>query len=142
MTLALLDIHDPRLKTRLLQQPVAQWGEGLVVLNSLMIFTLWVGVGRVEAHFLTFVGVVSYSLYLFHPLVSEWLVRGLRASGVGLPLWALLVAGGGCSVGLAAVLYRWVEHPAVMLGRRWTELGGPRPRLTTHSGGPALRSDR
>ena len=124
VTLALVDLHDPRLKTRLLHQPLDQWGEGLVLLNSLMLFALWVGLLRVEVRFLTFVGVVSYSLYLFHPFVSALLVEGLRRLDAGLPLWALLTGAGACSVAFAALLYRWVERPAILLGRRWTEPDG------------------
>lgn len=123
VTLALLDIHDPRLKSRVLHQPWEQLGEGLVMLNSLVLFTLWVGVLRVETRFLRFVGVISYSLYLFHPVVSALLVSGLCHLAVVPPYWALLVAGSACSVALAAVLYRWVERPAILSGRRWAELG-------------------
>ena len=74
---------------------------------------------RVETRLSTFVGVASYSLYLFHPLVLLLLARGVPLVGVGLPLWLTFPVGSALSVVLAAALYRWVEHPAIALGKRW-----------------------
>ena len=123
VTVAMLDLHDPHLKTFLFKQPVDQWGERLVTLVSVVFFTFWVALLRVETRVLTFVGVASYSLYLFHPLVLFLLARALPFSGVGLPLWVILAVGVALSVALAAALYRWVEHPAIAFGKRWVECG-------------------
>ena len=126
VAVALLDLHDPRLQTVLFRQPADQWGERLVTLHSLVFFTLWVALFRVENRVLTFLGVVSYSLYLFHPLVLSLLVSWSRILGAGWPLWASLTAGTALSTALAAGVYWWVEHPAILFGKRWVERGRAR----------------
>ena len=129
VAVAMLDLHDPRLKTSLFQQPANQWGERLVTLDSLVFFTLWVALLRVETRLLTFLGVVSYSLYLFHPLVLSLFVSWSQILGAGLPLWAYLALGTALSTVLAAGLYRWVEHPAIVFGKRWAARGSARSDL-------------
>lgn len=130
VTLFMLDVLDPRLKTTLLHKLPGQWGEGLVTLNSLVLFTLWIAWLRVEARLLTYVGMISYSLYLFHPLVSELFARSLRRLDVGLPLWVVLTVAFACSIAVATALYRWVERPSIAFGKRWVELGAVQSSLT------------
>ena len=127
VAVAMLDLHDPRLKTVLFQQPANQWGERLVTLNSLIFFTLWVALFRIENRALTFLGVVSYSLYLFHPLVLSLLATWSQILNVSWPLWAYLAVGAALSTTFAAGLYRWVEHPAIGFGKRWVESIQARP---------------
>jgi peptidoglycan/LPS O-acetylase OafA/YrhL len=59
------------------------------------------------------VGLVSYSLFLWHEPVTRWLAdRGLTHAGwSGLAGDVLLVAG--VALGLSALSYRWVERPAL-----------------------------
>ena len=62
---------------------------------------------------LSSLGVVSYSLYLFHPLVIQFVKHSggsLAASG---PIRFVLVLG--LSYILACLLYRFVEHPVAVL---------------------------
>lgn len=73
--------------------------------------------------FLVWSGLVSYSLYLLHPLVVQvvWYAAGRDTWGLPVPVraaWgAVLVAGVLVS---AALTHRYVERPAQRLGRRLT----------------------
>lgn len=64
-----------------------------------------------------FLGRISYSLYLFHPLVLLALVHGLGPL-LPWPLIAVLVLGG--SILVAWLAWRFIEQPAMQLGRRLT----------------------
>ncbi len=119
VSFAMLDLHDPRLKTLLFHPTPDFWGERLVTFYSLVFFALWVALLRVETRVLTYVGVISYSLYLFHPLVLVLVDLGLCIVSVGVPLWVTLVVGTAVSLAVAAVVYRWVEAPAIAFGKRW-----------------------
>jgi peptidoglycan/LPS O-acetylase OafA/YrhL len=64
-----------------------------------------------------FLGEISYSVYLLHPFAQEalkaWSPKGMPASlGFGLGLAATL--------GLATLTHRWIEQPAMALGKRLT----------------------
>ena len=88
------------------------------------VFAAWIAAGRIDFQPLTFLGVISYSLYLFHPLVMYGVLRGAEAAQRGGwlapgPLWAAMAVSGALTVGLCALTYRWVEQPAIALGKRW-----------------------
>jgi peptidoglycan/LPS O-acetylase OafA/YrhL len=70
---------------------------------------------RLRARLPTWLGRISYSLYLVHLVVLHLLV-GLRPAGV--PAIALAPAGIVISLGLATLLQRHVEAPASALGHR------------------------
>lgn len=128
LTLAIADLYDPHVKIMLLHGTTQNLGERLSTLDSLAFFALWVAVLRVETRLLTFLGVISYSLYLFHPFVMTVLTSTLQffapASRPALPLWLYLIVGVLLSTVLATVVYRWVEHPAIAFGKRWVERKG------------------
>jgi peptidoglycan/LPS O-acetylase OafA/YrhL len=65
------------------------------------------------------VGLVSYSVYLLHPLVLDALGRAGGAIGTVVAALAITVAA-------ATVSYVLVERPAVRLGRRWSHRVGAR----------------
>lgn len=68
---------------------------------------------------LAWLGGCSYSLYLFHPLVKTALQPvASRLAPDGLVL--LTVTALAACIGVAAVMYRWVELPAQELGKRWS----------------------
>ena len=129
LALAMVDLHDPRLKTFLFSHPLRDCWERLVTLNALAIFALWVAVLRVETRLLTYLGVISYSLYLFHPLILTLFTTSWQTLDPGsrpaLPLWLYLVLGVLLTTALATGLYRWVEHPAIAFGKRWAQRGRP-----------------
>lgn len=68
---------------------------------------------------LTFLGTVSYSLYLFHDICLTALENTLPLKGV--PAHALFaLAAIASSVGVAIIVYYLVERPTVRLGRAAT----------------------
>ena len=67
---------------------------------------------------LAILGTASYSLYLWHTPIIFWLkTHGIESVG------GLAVLGGGISILVALVSYRWVEAPFLRLRRRWTRSG-------------------
>ncbi len=118
----LIDVPDPNLKWYVLGRWHGPTPITVVVAAALLIFTIWVAVLRVDNRVLTFLGVVSYSLYLFH-LIPLMLAQHLLApEGSGwrwFPFWADFLGCAGAAVALSAGVYRWVEHPAIALGKRW-----------------------
>lgn len=87
------------------------------------VFLLGTNVVKMRWRPLVWVGEVSYSVYLMHPIVFNlllWLLLRMeldswwrtRHLGVYVAINMAL------SVGVAALTYRWVEKPAIALGRR------------------------
>ena len=70
--------------------------------------------GRAFPQVLATLGAISYSLYLFHPIVLELLPHSLPG-----PIWFILAMIG--SIGIAALSYRFIEKPAIEWGRRLSE---------------------
>ncbi|NEX94406.1 acyltransferase [Caulobacter sp. 17J65-9] len=110
------------------------WPAGLlggIGLTSLFIFPPYVGskifvLGAVSLMFVLIqirvvpplgplpkLGRISYSLYLIHQYVGVLLIGSL--TGVGAPDWVAIGTGSAAAIGLAAMMYRWVEIPA----QRW-----------------------
>jgi len=63
-------------------------------------------------------GRISYSLYLWHPLFVLVLYRTLNAVVGPVTLSALVLV---CSLALATLGHRWIEIPAIALGRRLSD---------------------
>ena len=121
-TLLLIDLYDPRVKQALWH---GHAGALLVEMSpsfGVVICALCVAVLRVENRPMVYLGIISYSLYLFHPVVLNLVspvTEYARAKGWPPPLWAALLACASLTVALASATYRWVERPAIALGRRW-----------------------
>lgn len=71
---------------------------------------------------LRYLGAISYSLYLFHPLVLDLLPRTLAK-----PLWFSLAVVG--SIGIAALSYHFIELPSIELGRKVADKLKARPAI-------------
>lgn len=74
---------------------------------------------KVFPKFLGYLGAISYSLYLFHPLVLDLLPRSLPK-----PVWfATAIIG---SIAISAATYHFIELPSIEWGRRVAEKLKPR----------------
>ena len=88
-------------------------------LAAIAAFALLTTVVRLEAPAFVWIGRISYSIYLFHPLVVVALRRPLEAMGLPLSLsFAVVVA---VTLALCHGLYAFVEAPAVAWGRSLSE---------------------
>ena len=65
---------------------------------------------------LDFFGKISYSLYLIHLLVIVSVLPVFHR--FGLPWYVMMLIGGGVSIGAAALIYRFVEGPALAMSKR------------------------
>ncbi len=126
--LALIDLPDPNIKWYLLGLHPGQVPAHLVVVSAMLIFTLWVAWWRIDNRVLTYLGVISYSLYLFHAVILYTLAHWLPLLGGWTPpFWVGIAVGLSPSIALAAVVYRWVERPAIALSKSWTATRPPAP---------------
>jgi len=86
-----------------------------------VIGTRWV---RVSTRVTDWLGRVSYSIYLFHPIVFMALLWWLMRQPVGSPwrgqhLAVYLLVNAGLTIVLATLVFRFVEKPGIRLGHRW-----------------------
>ena len=95
-----------------------------------------------------FFGRISYSFYLFHPVtlmatwkmpdrIGSWIADGIPPALITIALW---IATSAVIAPIAMASYRWVEWPAMKLGRRASRAGVETPmaqkgsaRSTSHS---------
>lgn len=98
---------------------------GLSYLFGFALYGLGVTVLRIESRFFAYLGEISYSLYLFHPVT--FYLGAWAMTRPGAPEWlrsqhvfVYLVWYAVLSTLLAAAIYRWVEKPAIDLAHRWT----------------------
>jgi peptidoglycan/LPS O-acetylase OafA/YrhL len=78
----------------------------------------WRGVPAMRAPVAQYLGRISYSLYLLHPL-ALLLIPATPWAPLTAAIW--LVA----ALGLAAICFRWVERPTMALGARLARAIGP-----------------
>jgi peptidoglycan/LPS O-acetylase OafA/YrhL len=74
---------------------------------------------------LSYLGTISYSTYLWHYLVRDWVSFVLVRPGV--PIWVVVFAYVVIVFVGSVVLYNWVELPGRMLIRRWGARRTARP---------------
>ena len=122
--LALPIVLDPRVGWYLIGMRPGQMPSHVATAFGLWTFAVWVAWWRVDNRFLTYLGVISYSLYLFHAVVILTITRFLTRHAVlrdwNLPDWLYCLVGGVLTLAIAMAVYHWVERPAIALGRRWT----------------------
>jgi peptidoglycan/LPS O-acetylase OafA/YrhL len=82
---------------------------------------------------LAYLGLISYSIYLFHTLVITALYRGYGATHPRGPVWLLLPAVLVGTIVVSAVTYHFVERPFIHLRRRWSRPGGSTARPDDHA---------
>lgn len=87
--------------------------------GGVLIFLALTTVAKVNWRPLAWVGLVSYSLYLFHPVTLYPLVRWLQVHPpTGLDLAGFMAVEFILAIGLAAAVFYAVERPAIAMGRR------------------------
>jgi peptidoglycan/LPS O-acetylase OafA/YrhL len=97
-------------------------------------------VGWLEAGPIVWVGVVSYSLFLWHEPIIWWLRdRGLLISGGALAFLLDLVIVGTITLVLSALTYKLVELPALRLKSRTPTGDGRVSIMSASSGGLSCR---
>ena len=94
------------------------------VVVGLWVFAVWVAWWRVEDRVTAYLGTISYSIYLLHATVvlglAQFLTDHAGMRNWSVPAWGYFILAGGVTLGLSAAVYRWVEAPAITLGKRWT----------------------
>lgn len=90
-------------------------------LTSILIWSGSSATAWLRSRTLTGIGLISYSLYLFHPTFKGlFFVLAHRGETLQTPLDAvLLIAAFISTFGFCAALYRYVEQPAQKLGKRF-----------------------
>ena len=87
---------------------------GLAVFAGLAIY------GKVKSAWLVWLGTISYSLYLFHPVVFyslSWLAQIGQVQWLqGWPTGAYMLASLAGTIALSTLTYRYIEQPAMRLG--------------------------
>lgn len=87
---------------------------GVAVFAGLAIY------GKVKAPWLVWLGTISYSLYLFHPVVFyslSWVAQIGQVQWLqGWPTGAYMLASLAGTIALSSLTYRYIEQPAMRLG--------------------------
>lgn len=117
------------------------FGEPFAWATALVIFVLARRglMDRSPSRLLLYLGGISYSLYLVHlPLIDVVMGAAYKATGSSLPgALAAIVVTGGLAVGLAHLMRRWVEAPAMRWSERLKTVRLPRPRPAAARQDPA-----
>jgi peptidoglycan/LPS O-acetylase OafA/YrhL len=93
---------------------------------GLLVFVVGISFVRIETRLTDWLGRISYSIYLFHPIVFSCLLWWLLHRPAGSwwrtqHLGVYLAINVGLTIALAALVYRCVEAPCIRLGRRCAE---------------------
>jgi peptidoglycan/LPS O-acetylase OafA/YrhL len=112
------------------------WIACAIGMSIFVIGTQWL---RVATRLTDWLGQISYSIYLFHPIVFMTLWWWLLRQPVGSwwrtqHLGVYLLVNGILTIALAAVVYRFIEKPGIRLGHRCAEIW---TRRTIRHAGPA-----
>ncbi len=90
-------------------------------LFGLVIFVGGFYVLRIESRILLWLGAISYSLYLFHPIVMKmvglWVDKALSVGVEATHMGVLICFISLLTMGVASLVYRFVEMPSIALGR-------------------------
>jgi peptidoglycan/LPS O-acetylase OafA/YrhL len=110
------------------QFPVS-YGAGVALFIALTSFA------KVRWRPLAWIGAVSYSLYLLHPVATYTMRYAFErhAPGTGLPVGTQMLIAVALSTALAAAAFYGLERPAIAWGRRFTD----RPRDRAAAGATA-----
>lgn len=110
---------------QLVVRPTGGWSGAA----AMLFFILFVMRVRIAHPVLSWLGTISYSLYLFHPVwlyFAHWLLAqpGFEwARGWDLTVYVALILA--VTIVFSAAVYRWIELPAIELGRRLSRSSAP-----------------
>jgi len=90
---------------------------------------------------LAFLGLVSYSIYLLHPLIISAVYQAYGARHPRGPVWLLVLVILVAILAVCAVSYRLVEAPFLRARRRWTTGSGPLAPRPPPADGPAVAAE-
>ncbi|MCP4598624.1 acyltransferase [Neptuniibacter sp.] len=100
---------------------------GLPVVLAVLLFILWISILKLRTVWLVWLGVISYSLYLFHPvaiyMVDKFVCQpdldtNVCQSSFELGLTGYIVCSFSLALTMAYMVYRWIEMPAISAGKR------------------------
>ena len=86
---------------------------------------------RIEGRVFTWLGMISYAIYLFGPVVQVVLEHALRGYEAIVPIHGFAAATALATVAVSALVYRFVEAPAIAFGRHVAHRWSDRPRPET-----------
>lgn len=117
-------------------------GAGRVVFSLasvLLVFAFYKNTVRIPQMIavpLTHLGVITYGVYLLHPIAYRTIIFALKKSHTGLPPYAMIGATMALTIILALLSFKLLEEPFIRLGKRSTSRrgGAPKPERDT----PAL----
>jgi peptidoglycan/LPS O-acetylase OafA/YrhL len=100
---------------------------------AIAVFVLGTTIAKIRWRPLVWAGEVSYSIYLMHPIVFNLLLWLLQRAGPDSwwrtrHLGFYLVLNALVTLAVAALTYRWIEKPAIALGRRLSSRWFPAAR--------------
>lgn len=100
---------------------------GLPHLIALAIFLGVLLIPKKAPQFLLFLGLISYSVYLFHPITMSLLTWSIKQSWgqslAGLPLGFYILATALLTIVIAWFAYQMVEKPSIAIGKSLTRTG-------------------
>lgn len=124
VALLLPEILDPRVGEYLVGLRPGQAPSHLATAVGIWVFAVWVAWLRVDHPILAYLGAISYSVYLFHVVmvltITQILADHAAIRAWNLPDWLYFVLAGIPTLAVSMAVYRWVEQPAIALGKRWT----------------------
>jgi peptidoglycan/LPS O-acetylase OafA/YrhL len=87
---------------------------------AIAIFFVFTYVYTLRLRALSYIGLISYSFYLFHALLGDWIVLQLETAGwvSSMSPYVLIAILFAAAIGFSAVTYHLIERPAMNFGRR------------------------
>ncbi|NND07116.1 MAG: acyltransferase [Saprospiraceae bacterium] len=98
--------------------------DGVAYLVTFLMFSLIVLRFPIRHRLMVWLGMISYSVYLFHPIALVWLKTVLSTQDevwLSQPLYVYLLLTVIVTIALAALIYYLVEKPFIQLSHRWTQ---------------------
>ncbi|MFK8011568.1 MAG: acyltransferase family protein [Marinicellaceae bacterium] len=97
---------------------------GLANILGLVTFIVLTGYIKITNRFMVWLGTISYSLYLFHPIVFsaflDFCNKFLPSALTQINLFSYLLLNIILTVFLCGFIYRWVEKPSMAFAKKWS----------------------